>query len=216
MAVEIMVLTDSRGNDLEDRIKKDLLARVTVRTETINVTVHALGGARIENILETLDTHFPDKKSYDITYNFVRVNNLTKKGYNGKVTPVFDNVPELVESLTDHYTKLKSDLSLRIRKVIISQIVGIDIDSYNRYYNEGFWYYHQLVINSALPILSHTINLINRDDEVKGPWITSTIHDFVNHRQYNKYAKLKDGLHPHDTTKAKWAKLFVDSILKNI
>ena len=179
------------------------------------MTVQTLGGARIENIVEKADHRFPEKRQYDIIYTFVGVNNLTIKWYEGKVIPVYDNVPELIETLTDAYIKLKSDLKLRARKIVVCQIVGIDIDEYNKYLSEGYWYYQQNVINSAMPILLHTINLINRDDEFKSPWITGSVHNYVNRKQYNRYANLRDGLHPHKATKVKWAKLFTNSIIEN-
>ena len=66
-----------------------------------------------------------------------------------------------------------------------------------------------------MPLLAHTVNLINESSNVIGPWITGTVHDYVNHKLYNRYARLKDGLHPTDLTKEVWAKKFVLAIMKN-
>ena len=53
------------------------------------------------------------------------------------------------------------------------------------------------------------MNFINRTDNLVGPWITGTIHDCVNHKLYNRYAKLKEVI------KTKWSKKFTDAIVKN-
>ena len=94
-------------------------------------------------------------------------------------------------------------------------LVGIDIARYNREIDDGYWYYHQNVIDEAMPILAHTINFINRAENVLGPWLTGTIHDFVNNKLYNRYGKLRDGLHPSTQTQEKWAKLFAKSMYTN-
>ena len=133
-----------------------------------------MGGARVEDIIQKMDQRFPDSELFDIIYTFVGVNNLSSKRWNGKVAPNFNNVPEIVESLTDGYTQLKSELKTRTNQVVVCQIVGLDIDMYNGYNDEGYWYYQQKGINEALPMLAHTVNFINRSDAVKGPWITKT------------------------------------------
>ena len=214
--IKILVLTDSRGTGLEKDIRDEIRAGHPDLRQKIQVTVQVVRGATIENIIEKADKRFNNAIVYDITYTFVGVNNLTTKLNNGMVIPKFDNVPELVESLTNGYTKLKSDLEKRSKKVVISQIVGIHLDMYNSYMNEGFWYYHQNTINEAMPLLAHTLNFINRANHMTGPWITNTIHDYVNHKLYNRYAKLHDGLHPTVSLRKKWSKLFVNAIVKNL
>ena len=67
-----------------------------------------------------------------------------------------------------------------------------------------------------MPLLAHTVHLMNKADNVMGPWITNTVHDYVNHKLYNRYAILKDGLHPKNSLKDKWAKFFTDAIVKNL
>ena len=60
-----------------------------------------------------------------------------------------------------------------------------------------------------MPILAHTINFIDKAEDLVGPWLTSTIHDYVNKVLYNRYGKLRDCLHPNVQMQEKWAKLFV-------
>ena len=70
--------------------------------------------------------------------------------------------------------------------MVISQIVGINIDQYNDDHEEGRWFYQQEVINQAMPLLANTVNCINRENELYSPWITNTVHDFLNHKLYNR------------------------------
>ena len=149
-----------------------------------------------------------------ILFHIVGVNNLTDKVGTRKVEPVYDNIPDLMNDLTDKFTKLKSDLKRRCDFIIISQIVEIDIDTYNKNVNQGRWYYQQQELNRAMPLLAHTVNLINQAENVIGPWVTGTVHNYVNHKLYNRYAKLKDGLHPTDYTKEAWAKKFAQAIVR--
>ena len=86
---------------------------------------------------------------------------------------------------------------------------------YNRELEDGYWYYQQKVIDEAMPILAHTINFVNKADNLVGPRLTGTVHDFVNRKLYNRYGKLIDGLHPTHPTQKKWANLFAKSICTN-
>ena len=188
--VKVLIMADSGGAGLEKRIRAEISKNHANLHNRLDLTVRPMGGAHVEDIIHKMDQVLPDSELFYIIYTSVGVNNLTSKKWNGKVAPNFNNVPEIVESLTDGYTKLKSELKTRTNQVVVCQIVGLDIDLYNGYNDEGYWYYQQEVINEAMPILAHTLNFINRSDAVKGPWITNTIHDFVNHKLYNRYAKL--------------------------
>ena len=63
------------------------------------------------------------------------VNNLTKVkwSYNRSrhtVSPVFDNIPALVDSLTDSYTEAKMILAREGHQCIICELTGLDINRY--------------------------------------------------------------------------------------
>ena len=211
----IMIMADTRGAGLDYRIRDLLQNDHQEIAAKIKVTVRSMGRARLENILTKMDLRFPNPPRYDMIYVFAGVNNLTSKTNQGQVEPVFDNIPDLIESLTNGFTALKLNLNQRCEKIIISQIVGIDMDTYNENSDQGRWYYQQNELNDAMPILAHTVNLFNLAENVIGPWITGTVHGYINHKLYHRYAKLKDGLHPSDHTKNVWEKKLKDSIVKN-
>ena len=204
------------GFKVKEKITSILQQTQPELSTRIDITVRSMGGARIENIVEKMDSRHSGQKYFDIIFAFVGVNNLTRKKDKFRVIHVYETLPELVEVLTDKFTELKLSLADRANKIIISQIVGIDIDTYNKGYHRGRWFYYQHKIDTAMPIIAHTINLINRDDMVIGPWITGTIHDYVNHKLYTQYAKLYDGLHPRENLKTIWAKRFAEAIVKNV
>ena len=191
---KVMVMMDSRGTDIEPKIKEDLRTRYPNFSGSIDITVRVMRGAKIENIVKKMDEKFKNYCRYDIIYVMVGVNNLTNKDKHGLVSPNYENVPDLIESLNDKMTSLKKCLQHRAKFVVICQIVGINIDNYNQFHNEGRWYFEQKVIDQAMPLLAHTINCINRNEKLFSPWLTNTIHEFVNHKLYHKYAKLRDGL----------------------
>ena len=74
----------------------------------------------------------------------------------------------------------------------------------------------QCVINESMPLLAHTTNLLNSDDNLISPWLTKIVHYRVNHKLYSAYGKLADGLHFKYETKVTVAKRFVESFRKNI
>ena len=106
-------------------------------------------GADIDNIVKKMDKKCPKYVEFDVIYTLVGINNLTHKGHYGMVEPVFDNVPELIETLCDKFTALKVDLMKRSKFLVIGQIVGINIDQYNHYRDEGRCFFQQDTINQA-------------------------------------------------------------------
>ena len=166
--IKILVMADSCGSGLKPMINRILEQKHPDIAAQVDVTVRSMGGAKIDNILERMDKYFPNNETFDLIFTFVGVNNLTVKNGKGKIEPVYEDLPKLINDITDKYTKLKIELKNRCAHIIISQIVGVDIDCYNKYYEEGRWYYQQTEINNAMPVLAHTINLFNLADGVHG------------------------------------------------
>ena len=148
------------------------------------------------------------------------VNNLTKVEWSydrsrRTVSPVFDNIPALVDSLTDSYTEAKMLLAREGHQCIICELTGLDINRYNKmttYYEK-----HQDVINEGIPILNRTIYAMNHDDNLPTPFLQNSIH----HKNTKgkpcrkaKYAKLYDGLHPDEKTAQVWLQQIIKAIKK--
>ena len=58
----------------------------------------------------------------------------------------------------------------------------------------------QNVINEGLPLLNVAINSINMNTNVKGPWLTDTVHSLINGRRVHKYKRLHARIHPDTKT----------------
>ena len=119
--MDVLIPADSRGAGLEERIKAAL--RYPLMEKEINMTAHSLGGARIQNIIERNDRRYPESILFDIIYVFTGINNFTVKINNGMVVPVFDNIPDIVENLSNNFSNLKSELKARASKVVSCQTV---------------------------------------------------------------------------------------------
>ena len=116
--------------------------------------------------------------------------------------PVFDNTPELVESLTDSFTDAKLLLTDAGFHCIICELTGLEVNRYNK----GVTNYckHQDIIDEAIPILN--IYAMNYDS-LPTPFIQDSIHHKVKKtdlRRKTKYAKFKDGLRPDEKTARVW------------
>ena len=110
------------------------------------------------------------------------VNNLTRLewSYNGSrriARPVFDNTPELVESLTGSFTDAKLLLTDAGFHCIICELTGLDVNIYNKGVTN--YYKHQDIIDEAIPILNRTIYAMNYDNSLPTPFLQDSIHHKV-------------------------------------
>ena len=164
--MKILIMADLRGTLLQEKIQHEHQKENPHRAAEIEVTVQVMEGAMLDNIIKKMNSKYRKILECDLLYIHAGVNNLTsKKG--AIVQPVFDEIPELVDIITDKITSVKLKLHKSCKNIVMVQIVGIDIGRYNREM-DGFWYYQQIVINEAMPILAHTINVINKADNLVG------------------------------------------------
>ena len=87
------------------------------------------------------------------------------------------------------------------------------LDTYNRHTTN--YATAQQVIDEAIIFVNHAVSSMNLDVGFKAPWIQDTIHSLTHGHRYHKYAKLRDGLHPHEETKDVWARLIAKTIIEN-
>ena len=79
-----------------------------------------------------------DQTQCDCIILALGVNDLTRLeySYDGSrrlVRPRFDNLPDLVDTLTDKYTKAKQLLSAAGYRCIICELTGMDLKKYNKH-----------------------------------------------------------------------------------
>ena len=153
-------------------------------------------------------------ENFELIYIMLGVNNLSQKKGNGTIVQMFDDVPSLVEFMLAKFEIFKCQLKEMSSRIVLCQMIGLNYTMYNK--NNDVDDAFQQVINESMPLLAHTLNLVNSDENLIGPWITKIVHYWLNHKQYNAYGKLCDGIHYSEQTKRIIAKKIVESIKKNL
>ena len=207
-----LLICDSRGKGLEFYINQECTQR-NIRT---HFTVITAPGATITTAVNSANRYL-HSRSFDFIYLMTGVNNLTSKSSNGKVTPVFTEIPNMVDVVTDYLTWAKSYLKQYSKYVIICQFVGLDINVYNLHRGHMTDFdAAQTIINDGVITLNQVVTMLNRDDHLTAPWIMDTIHSLTNGRRINKYSRFYDGLHPNETTQKLWSTLITKAAKTNI
>ena len=171
-----------------------------------------LRGVNLDNGLERLSQKIDTTKVFDIIYVMLGVNNLSRLNADGRVSPVYSDIPTLVEMMVTKFELFKYQIKEMSRNIVLCQLIGINLFIYNK--GGPTFKTEQSIINEAMPILAHSLNLINSEDQLVSPWLTKIIYFRTNQKLYNTYGKLRDGLHYSDLTKKTVAKRTLEAILK--
>ena len=208
--VRILLLADSRGRNLLPKIRRKLNY-----PDIPNIELEILfkPGGKFETLVWCMSNNRTKYDKYNFLYVLAGANHLSIKSKSGRITARFDDVWHLVDRMTDLLEVTKYNLSQYADKVILCQLVGIHLNMYNG--DKNLQTYSQEVIDQAMPHVNHCINLINRETEVVSPWLMSTVHSIIHHKLHNKYLRLREGIHPTETTIELWADLFAKAMLKN-
>ena len=205
----IIIIGDSRVALMESSLRYQLKL-LEIRND--DCPIKAYSGARIhEAVLRASDLVAAHKDA--TVYLMAGTNDLTVKHKSGLISPVYQEVGNLVEVMFDKYIEAKVYLSKIASKVVICQLTGVDIDKYNKYATN--YSQCQDVINQAIPILNHSINLLNKESQVVSPWLQTSVHCQVKNKIIHKYRRLYDGIHPTPETSIIWAKELAKAIDKN-
>ena len=213
---KILLIMDSRGTNLKDIMEE----AVNKYVPNSVVELLAVRGANLQSIetkaLAELSSH-----DYDQAYIFLGVNNITKPYFEKQILLNYDCIPDLVDTMDDMFTALKSKLLRKVPKVIVCHLVGLDILRYN-IEKQGrnpllLTNYRKLqtIIDDSIPIINRAIDSMNMSSNVIGPWIEDTVHANINGKRVHKYLRLHDGLHPSLSTKKIWAKKLAKAFLNN-
>ena len=220
-----LVATDSRGFGLQQRImdRLEYIAQKNEVVQDIYVKVRPESGTTIETLLPFIEEEL-EKDTYDLIIVAVGVNNLSHKNSNGTVTPIFQEIANMVDVLTSKYQALKNAIVSRpgAPPVALAQLVGIKFMRYNEAHGKSLddkplilnpYPLQQTVVNEGMRHIN--ISIVNMNDEsgVVGPWWQSTVHHLKGKNRYDRYKLLWDGLHAESNTKTVWACMVANSIL---
>ena len=102
---KILLIMDSRGTNFKDSMKE----AVNKYVPNAVVELLAVRGANLQSIetkaLAELSSH-----NYDQAYILLGVNNITKLYFEKQILLNYNNIPDLVDSMDDMFTTLKSKL----------------------------------------------------------------------------------------------------------
>ena len=120
------------------------------------------------------------------------INDMTKIVYNYDkstryVVPTSDNAPDLIEHVNDQLTTVVEQLSAIGVKLVICELVGIDLNRYNKYYTNCCGL--QDVMDESIPHINRCIGSINQDAQVITPYLQSSIHHVRGNKRVTKYKK---------------------------
>ena len=202
---EGLLLADSRGHSLKETHVNKLLK------------IEAHSGYSIDDLL-SLGDQLASNRDYRCIYVMGGVNNLSSKHLSGQITPVFGEVGNMVEVMTDKFEHIRSVLSGKTEKCIICPIVGLNFDMFNKEKANiiSDFSKEQLIVNDAVLHINRAIISMNSDSQVATPWTSNVVHNWSNGRLSHKYHLLYDGIHATDTVTNDWAKKILKSLESNL
>ena len=180
------------------------------------IEVEAVKGANLE-IIEETGARLLKENQYHLVLVCGGVNDLTVLNHaTGRVSPVFDDLGCLVDTLTDKLHSLKETLGSYTQYLIIGQITGLHMNTYNK--DKSDHDILQRIIGGGMRYVNRVVCSINEENQVIPPWWFSDIHtyDKMSRRYLDKYVKFHDGLHPDNILLMRWAEAIVASMSKNI
>ena len=216
--MEVLVIADSRGRGLQDRIKESINNEVTV------LTLCGAGSelAAIKSI-ETVKILKP--KLIIITTGIC---DLTWRDRKTKITKLrHDTIRDCAEGVLEALKAAHDILdTLGDCKISIATLTGLDLTEYNRkdrsqtkhveYKDHNienrFRTKDQEMLNEAIIEINKMITVINKKAGVPTTWLGTVIHSYYRKTHHHNYNKLIDGCHPSDDTKLKWVRLIAKSI----
>lgn len=214
-----VVVADSRGRELQEIMKRS--------ESDYDIYVEAMGGAGSElaaiRAIPVITRHKPEliiimTGVCDLTWRN-RQNKITALRYReeeecvGGVMRGIESAYEILGAMGQH-------------KISIATLTGIDLTDYNnprrrqmseeeysKYCREGKKEHpDQNMLNRVVIEVNRRITALNRKHGVPTTWTSTIVHSYYRNTHHHNYKRLRDGCHPDEGTKGKWAKLILKSI----
>ena len=215
----VVVIADSRGRDLQKLMNKE--------EPNYEIYVEAMGGAGSElAAIRAIPTIVRRKPTLVIL--MTGICDLTWRDKHSKVTKLrYREEEECVMGVMSGIESAHEVLgAMGQHKISVATLTGIDLADYNyparRKMDEGEYanyckngkneHKDQGKLNSAVIEINRRITELNKKNGVQTTWMSTIIHSYYRNVHHNKYKKLRDGCHPDEGTKVKWAKQLLKSI----
>ena len=209
--INILVICEDRARGLKDFVLNIQDQMNEPRLVKYHFIVHEKMTI-FESTTNPINNLSPSK--YDIIVTMLGTNDLFTRHTNGHISPIYDDIGNLVDVLTDKLQQSKSYLKQYCKYVIVCHVLGLDFDRFNRYRTD--FRQQQAILDQALPYLNQSIISINADDELATPMIQDSLHTRTQGTRFQKYHKLYDGLNPRSSLIISWAEHLHKCITRNI
>ena len=205
----IVVITDSRGRDLQTYLNKEM---------DTPIYVEILSGKSFQDsipVVEDIMSNF----CVEAFYIAMGINNLTVYDYVSKTcTLVYETPIELAFHLINviKHTLAKLGNLFPDLPIVVCSLYGMDISYYHK--RGCYSLIEQQTLDTAIDLINAEIVSINQENSVLTPRISNIVHRFNRTRRVNDtlYHRLYDGLHPSFDTQAHIARVFSRTMHSNI
>ena len=167
--MSILILTDSRGRALQRAMEK-----FDIAASGFTVQVWAYSGRRIAETVSACLNEI-DGQTFNIIYLSTGVNNLTNYHGSHNVTPAYVTWSTLVRELMIEYYDARKRLLPFARKVIVCELVGINIHFYNFSQGNKFEVEQDLLNRGVLRVKEY-IEEMNDYHNMVSPAIEERVH----------------------------------------
>ena len=202
-----LVLTDSRGNGLQERIDK--------LNPPEYMEVDDRKGATLSQLIEIAEDYLP-KHPFDILYVVGGVNDITTKDKaTGKISYEWGNSQNLSKHLTSIVTKADSFFmkTFPASKVIFCPLIGSDLARVVT--APSTTQDNQLTVDNAIWDFNSEVFKINNKRDFFSPPLHHLVHRFCKGKRRAYYQHLHDGIHLSKSLKDKWATQFISGMARN-
>lgn len=134
------------------------------------------------------------------------INDITSRNrHTGRVSLISNCTPVLIYHLITMINQAKSVILSTYPdiKLVMSGIVGIELNTYNRRLGTSPL---QITVDNAITAVNSYIRQLNHDSEVPHPRLTTKIHTWRKGKRKYFYSRLYDGLHPNELVLNSWAR----------
>lgn len=217
----ILIVTDSRGAGLQDRLDSALGGSALVTVVVNKGAGYELAAIRALPHLTRLKPH--------LVILLLGICDLTFRSARTKVTSlrhlsVSQNVDHVLASARAAIDILTATDGI---KVSLATITGIELVDYNnparrlmdtaayRVYNATkVRHPHQGLLNDSVMEINRGLVQINRANSIPTPWTAGLVHTCFKRAVHHYYIRLVDGCHLDEPTKNAWSSLLVKYLHK--
>ena len=214
----VVVIADSRGRDLQQIMKREDQVR--------EMYVESMGGAGSElAAIRAIPTIV--RRNPKLVILMTGICDLTRRDRISRVTKIRHRelkgcVQEVVKGIEAAYEVINA---MGNHKTSIATMTGLDLADYNnkarKNMTEAEYSKHreegkrdhpdQELLNLAVIEINRRIVELNKKHGVPTTWTSTIVHSYYRNTHHHNYKKLRDGCHPDEGTKVKWARQILKS-----